>query len=376
MKVLLVHQGIYVYGGAEHLLVELCNHLTRRGIKHALLTTMMLDEMRADLKDTPVLISEDRGPKVVGEVLALRRGIKKHAASFDVINPHNYPADMSFWPLRKPAVWMCNEPALHLILQSTVMSWKWKLYCNFMQMAERYIVPRAMSNIVVADEFNFQRFKRLFGIEPRIINYGIDYKYFQHESSGATRQSIGIEEDDFAVLQVGMLTSLKNQMESLKTVARLKDSIPSIKLILAGYWDEEYLAQLKEYIEANGLEGHVKFLGHIKREQVRDLFHLCDVLLHPVGPQGGWLSPFEALSAGCPIVVSSRMTAADIIERQKVGVVTEDFVKAIGDVYEARDKYREMALHGQKWVMENLSWELFGDRMIESYQDAMDTAKK
>jgi glycosyltransferase involved in cell wall biosynthesis len=233
---------------------------------------------------------------------------------------------------------------------------------------ENLVVKKYVRKVCVADEFNARRFERIYGFKPEIINYGVDYEFFSKGNRKRALEEFGLF-DTFIILQVGMITPLKNQMESIKVVERLRDKIPNVKLVLAGWGKGNYMLMLKEYIRKKDLEQNVIFTGHLDRERLRNLYHACDVLLHPIKPQGGWLAPFEALCARKPIVVSTRMTASDIVSREKIGIVTNDFAGAIWDIYNNPDKYQEMTERGQRWVKENLSWDKFCKEMINLFYE-------
>lgn len=383
MRVLIVYPKFYVYGGAELLIVRLCNYLTRKGIKNAILTTSMLPEVQSDLKGTDIIIKKNplsnisgKSASILGEIFALQRGIGKYLEDFDVINVHNFPSELSVFPYKKPFVWMCNEPELYLYLkfnrqafQSNQLSFKIKLILRLLLLFEKFAIKKYIKHFVVADEFNADRFRKIYGITPDIIYYGIDYDFFSKGEAEKVKNRFGLS-DSFIVLQAGVLSTFKNQMASIRAVQELKDKIPHIKLILAGWGEGGYREMLENYVKNNNIKEYVLFTGHLKREDIRDLFHACDVLLQPIKEQGGWLSPFEALCAGKPIIVSPEMTASDIIKRGNIGIVTDDYENAIWDIYINRNHYKEMAIKGQQWVKENLSWDRFGDKMLKVFQNA------
>lgn len=128
---------------------------------------------------------------------------------------------------------------------------------------------------------------------------------------------------------------------------------------------------LESYIKEKKIDDNIVITGQLDRESVRDLYHASDILLHPVKSQGGWLSPFEALCAKKPIVVSREMTAADIIERENIGIVTNDFTGAIDKVYNNPEKYYDIADKGGKWVRDNLNWDNFCQGMLNLFNKAM-----
>jgi len=374
MRVLIVHPGIYVYGGAELLIVKLANYMTKRGIENTLLTTSILPEMQNDLDRTEIIIQEkSKIPfdfSEFNEILALHKGIRDNLKDFDVINVHNYPAELSIFLYHMPVVWMCNEPILYLMSKHKLSPLP-RLKNKILLTLDKFVVRHHIKYAVVADEINAQRFKGIYGVMPEIINYGMDYEFFSKGDKKRALESFNLF-DNFIVLQVGMLTPFKNQMESIKTIEKLRGKIPNIKLVLAGLGEKGYTTILKKYAKERNLEQNMIFTGHLSRESVRDLYHACDILLHPIKPQGGWLAPFEALCAKKTIVVSTEMTASDIVEREKIGIVTDDFTETIWDIYNNSDKYNEIAERGQAWVKKNLSWEKFCEKMVKLFYKAIE----
>ena len=383
MKVLFVYPRMYVYGGAELLMVRLANYLSRNGIRNGLLTTYILPEIEKDFINTqliqyPPISHHDRNDQKRYHPLKLlwllNKGVRQHLNHFDLINVHNYPAEFSTLPHQKPVVWMCNEPldvAVQVRLDRTSkLSPKRPLFKGLLAF-ERYVVRTYVKNAVVADAFNKERFIKLYGFDPHVISYGIDYDYFAANPSQTTRKSNGA----FRVLHVGMLTPLKNQMESIKAIAKLKGAIPDIKLTLAGLGEGQYLESIKAYLSDHQLGDHVDITGHLTREQIRDLFHTSNALLHPIGSQGGWLSPFEAICAGLPIVVSPDMTASDIVQKENLGVVTRDYAGALMDIYQKPESYDEMKDRRAAWVRDNLSWDKFSENMLHVFQKTLSQNK-
>jgi len=385
MRVLMVHPKMSVYGGAELVVVKLANYMTKKGIENSILTTTILPEIVNDLCGTKIIIQQSQKSIVnkilnlpITDIFAIHKSIMNNLDHFDIINVHNYPVELSVFSCNKPIVWMCNEPELYLRLKSMHPSRKKSLpkllsytRSKLILEIERFVVKKYVDYVCVSDEFNAKRFEQIYGIKPEIINYGIDYEFFSKGDKNKVLKKFDLH-DNFIVLQVGWIQPFKNQMESIKTIDKLRDKIPNIKLILAGYEDKEYKTILERYIKERGLDTYVIFTGHLDRGQIRDLYHACDVLLHPVKSQGGWLAPFEALCAKKPIVVSTEMTASEIIKRENIGIVTNNFSEIVLDIYRNPEKYNEIAERGSMWVKKNLSWDKFCEKMIEIFYKAME----
>lgn len=377
MRVLVVNPRFFVYGGAELLIVELCRHLTRQNIAHALLTTAIIPEVAQALPQTRIIVIPCDWDNVK-IYFNLWRAVRQQAAEYDLINIHNFPAEFSAFLLRKPVVWMCNEPELYLRKINTKTR-RGKILGTPVFLLERWLVRNFITKTVVADAFNARRFKSIYGIEPNIIHYGIDYDFFSIADESHIQQLKAQWGRRFVMLHVGMLTPLKNQMGSLQILRDLKKHIPDCLLVLAGYWEEMYKSLLDNFIAVHQLAENVIFTGHLNRRSLKNYYHSANVLLHPVGPQGGWLAPFEALCAGLPIVVSPEMTAADLIVREHLGIVTSNYTKVIKDIYEQPSSCQAMAEHGRQWVRENLSWDKFCQGMLAVFSTVLaepETEKK
>ena len=93
--------------------------------------------------------------------------------------------------------------------------------------------------------------------------------------------------------------------------------------------------------------------------------------LFPIGKQGGWLAPFELLCSENPIIVSEDLGAASLIKQNNLGVVTKDYANALLEIYEKEKKYKKQAKDAASFVKKNLGWNIFTDKMIKAFEDAL-----
>jgi len=344
MNVLLMNPEFYVYGGAERLIVKLANYLTDKGVSNTLLTPNIPPRIREDFTETRIIET--------GDIQNMAPILHSIMHRFDVINPHNDPTQVLVFPRKKPSVWMCNEPPIQLLAGQELPE------------SQRNVVRRHIDIPVVADEYNRNRFIDIYGVEPRVNPYGVDYNFFADGNPETAREKYGLD-DAFVVLQVGMLTFTKNQLKTVSTFKKFKKVAPDAKLVLAGYNKGPYYDNVKRLITESGLRKDIIVTGEIPQGDVRDLYYAADVLFAPIMAQGGWLSTFEALATGLPIIVSPQMTASSLIIENELGVVTEDYVEELMNVYLNRSRSTET----RRWVRENLSWDKFCGNMLSYFEE-------
>jgi glycosyltransferase involved in cell wall biosynthesis len=378
MKVLIVNPHMHLYGGADIVIVKLANYLTNNGIQNALLTLSISDKVKNDLVGTEIIIPDKQkdysktSSSFIKEFFILKKYINKHSKDFDIINVHAFPAEIAILSCKKPVVWMCNEPpGLWPEMQTKKLSILKKFIYKIALETEKYTVKTKVTGVCVADEFNFSRLKRLYKIDGFKNNYGIDYNFFSKGNGEAIKRKYNLEKN-FIIIQVALIIPFKNQLESIKTIEKLKNKIPNIKLILVGAETKpEYAKEIKNYIKQNNLGKYVLFTGNVSREEIRNLYKIANVSLMPIKSQGGWLAPFEALCSACPVVVSKEITCASIIKRENIGTVTNNYSETILDIYKNPTKHKKISEHGKNFVKNQLTWNKFSKRMLKCFEKAI-----
>jgi glycosyltransferase involved in cell wall biosynthesis len=382
MRVLLVHPHLAIYGGAETVVIRLAQYLKKKGVENTILTLSVSSHLLNNYNELTFIIPEKKYPYKVrstsffgamgllNEAQALSTLVRKNVCSFDLINVHNFPATWSIAHMNRPCVWTCNEPPD--LWNNPSPSLPLRALRDIGLQIDRIIVNNYISFICVADKSNASRVLKRYGRKSEIVPYGVDYSFFCKGDKKSAVNKYELE-GKFVLLQVGYITPQKNQLQSIVLVKKLKEYIPNVKLILAGDDTTPYARMCKEYVLQNKLQNYVVFTGHLRKDSIRDLYHACDILLHPVLQQGGWLAPFEALCASKPIIVSCEMTASELITKEKIGVVTDNFIPVVLDIYKNPDKYLKMAKKGEQFVAENLTWEKFGEKMFVIFEKAINS---
>jgi glycosyltransferase involved in cell wall biosynthesis len=384
MKTLIVNRYMSVYGGAEQLIKELSQDLSRRGLVNKIISLNISDEVKKIAPIIDIVVPGCDFPYafrssslisslgILKEFYFLKKLTKKHYNDFDIINLHNFPASWAGAGLKKPVVWMCNEvPDFY---NNPKPSGLVKALRALGIALDRYYVNKGVDIICVADELNKKAVFTRYGREAVVVAYGIDFPqdinlFFSQKPQ--IYEKYKISEEDFLILQVGVVSPAKNQQKSIEAFGKIKEKIPNAKLILAGNDKSDYADSLKKYVKAKGLEEEVAFTGFISKDEVWRLYSVCNLSLFPVKLQGGYLSVFEAVSFAIPVIVSPEMGASVLVRQEDLGIVSEDFSQNIETVYRHYAQYKEKAKIASRWVRSNLTWGKFTDKMLSIYERAL-----
>lgn len=351
-RIMIVNPDVYVYGGAERQIVELCNYLTFHDFSVTVVTGRAVPEFKRGFTDARVV--------EVGDLSNCKQLFHK----FDVINPHNHPAELYVYPAKYPVVWQLNEPPNYVIEGAPLKH------------EERDIVNKSVDEIVVISQPEKVRVKNLYGRDATVNYPGVRHGFFSEPSSEVFKRMVDRWrlKEKFVMLQCGFLTRTKNQVLAVEILADVKKEVPEAVLVLAGYdglaaYRAEVVAKAKEL----GVMDSVVLTGYIQKDEVlRELHHASSVLIAPVLDQGAWLAIFEAVCCGLPIVVSDWFVGANLVRENELGsivplerdVFVKEILKIRGDGSIA-DKTRR----GAEWIRDNLTWEKFGEKYAEIFEE-------
>lgn len=350
-RILMIHPNFYVYGGAERQIVYLANYLTEHNYPVSIMSTRFCNEMRRDLKEARIIVMPD--------YQNMSRIATMIANKFNIINPHNHPAELMTIPSKIPIVWQMNEPPIEVLSGGDINK------------QEKTIVKRFVTRGVVISHFEKKRFKETYGFEPTVNHPGITYFPEFTKDYPKPKDKFNLK-DNFVILQAGYYTFTKNQLKTVEIFNEIKDDIKNAKLVLVGYDKDPYKYKVDQKILELGLQEDVLTLGFLKDDrEFRDLYHMANIHIAPVMEQGGWMTHLQALITGKPAIISDRFTAVKLAKDNNLGVVTkiENFPKEIINVYNNYEKAQKQSEKAGKWIRKNLSWKKYGERYSKIFDE-------
>lgn len=112
------------------------------------------------------------------------------------------------------------------------------------------------------------------------------------------RISLGLEPDKIAVLSIGRICPVKNQVLVVKAMGALEEKTDYVLLICGGGVESSTAYEIRDCAASNGID--VRFLGH--RSDIPQIVRCCDFGVLPSIREGLPIAGLEMLSGGIPII--------------------------------------------------------------------------
>jgi glycosyltransferase involved in cell wall biosynthesis len=143
----------------------------------------------------------------------------------------------------------------------------------------------------------------------RVVQMGVPdpYRGRPEIEIGAARARLGISPQTFVLGSFGIVHPVKRLDTCLRAVAHLLPSIPDLLLLIPGRMASvEYAQHLRQLAEDLGVAGHVRFPGHLSKDELEAHMIATDVVVNLRTPTHQHMSAVlaRAVAAGKPIVMS------------------------------------------------------------------------
>lgn len=154
-------------------------------------------------------------------------------------------------------------------------------------------------------------FRTIDAAELHVVKNAIDLRRFTHDEEGRrrTRETMGIDESQIAICQIGRFAKVKNQSFSIRILQKLLEYNQNIRLFLIG--DGPLRSEISDEATRRGLGSKVAFLG--ERTDIPELMNAMDAMLMPSLYEGVPVSLIEAQSAGLWSIASTAVSEDAIL---------------------------------------------------------------
>ncbi|MCX7647532.1 MAG: glycosyltransferase family 4 protein [Elusimicrobiales bacterium] len=247
---------------------------------------------------------------------------------FDIIHAHHPKAhNYSFWAKRiskfKPFI-VVSRRVSHPIPENFLVKTRYK---------SKHI------NAYIAVCENVKKILLDYGIDEKkiyVIYSGVDKKrFYKRPKDLGFKKSLGLDENDFVISQIGNFSSEKGQIFTLKAAKILIDKGYRFKLLFAGMRTEK--EEIKKIAEQENIPpNYCVFLG--LRNDVEKILNISDISVNS-SVKGEALSGSirESLACGVPVVASDISGNGEIVKNGENG-----FLFSPGNYAELSQKIEEL----------------------------------
>ncbi len=220
-------------------------------------------------------------------------------------------------------------------------------------------------------------------LRSAMIDLGCDEKKVEVQRTGIPLDEFPFRERNFVAaatewrfVQAGRLIEKKGLPVTLRAFASFLKRYPNATLTIAG--EGPLLGQLQDLVGELKIDNRVSFTGFISQEQLRDLYYLSHIFLHPsqTGSDGNQEgipnSMLEAMASGLPVFATRHGGIPEAIENGVSGVLVpehdhEELARALLSAAQAPDFLSRIARSGAEVVHEKFDLRVQARRLEDIY---------
>jgi glycosyltransferase involved in cell wall biosynthesis len=182
----------------------------------------------------------------------------------------------------------------------------------------------AMDGVAVPSNAMRERLRE-YGVATRlrIVPTGIPAGQFAAGDGDRFRRSHRVAPGRPVLLYVGRVAFEKNISFLLRVLARVRNEVPGVLLVIAG--EGPALPAHREETARLGLERAVRFVGYLARDHaLRDCYAAADAFVFSSRTETQGLVLLEAMALGIPVVSTAVMGTRDILLSGRGALVAEE----------------------------------------------------
>ena len=184
--------------------------------------------------------------------------------------------------------------------------------------------------VYLVSNFVIYKSKQTICTTPQIYDVINKKLFFRKDRKNITIAEYGIDpsKESALVKRKLLLTVSKwSKFRNPQAYAELLNFLPqNINLTMVGRWDSDTeLNEFIDFVNKNGLSNRIKIMVNVSEEELSNLYDETRVFLRlGFGEKGTGQAILEALSHGCPVVISKDLGASSIIEDGKQGFLVDE----------------------------------------------------
>ena len=346
-------------GGAEQVVVDLCDHLRNEG-HHVFVVTLKSDWLTKKLSEVGVecIVIENNKSIDLRFLLKLVRIIREK--KIDLIHSHEFL--MNTYGTAASMVTRC--PIIATIHGKRYYIDKWRR-----RSAYRFVGRCAFRIVAVSKNLKKYLIEKIKVIpsDISVIFNGVDVDRFfpcEEEISNRLKHEFGL--NGIVIGAIGNLYPVKGHIHLIRAARLIVDEFDEANFVVIGK-KTDYSSILQEEVKRLRLTDRFRFLGF--NEDIPQLMHLIDIFVLPSNEETISIATLEALASSKPVVATRCGGPEEIITDGKHGFLVplgnpEKLAEKILELIRNPSLQRTFGEEGLKLVRENFTTK----KMFENYK--------
>lgn len=241
--------------------------------------------------------------------------------------------------------------------------------------AERKLFARA-NFVIVCSQHMFHELQHSFFVPKQkmaVVPNGVNLKELQGVPTNGLiefRAKFAAPEEQI-VFSIARLVYEKGVHRLLDAAPRILEKCPNTRFIIAGRGPQAHSLQLQA--NSFGIADRVDLIGFISDEDRNRLFKVADCAVFPSLYEPFGIVALEAMSLGCPVVVSDVGGLAEVVTHRQTGITVypddpESVAWGVTQALTRPDWNAEHVAQALKWVEDNFTWERVAALTIKVYR--------
>lgn len=237
---------------------------------------------------------------------------------------------------------------------------------------------------IAVSDLTREIFLREYPVDPErvtVIHPGVslpdDARIYKEDVRQAVRSELGIGANEPVIVFASMNFEIKGLDDMILTLAHLRQQNINFKLVVAGKGN---VHKYQKMAGNNGIADSVFFTGVVTEKRLRDIYSAGDLYLMLSKFDTFGMVVLEAMAAGLPVMISSRVGAKDLVREGENGFVidhpsdynyTASRLKLLLDV----NVRRKMSAAAIQTASKN-TWDTVADKYQDIYSEILAAKKK
>lgn len=227
---------------------------------------------------------------------------------------------------------------------------------------------RWVDAMIICDEARVEEFDGIPN-DNTVVVYNSPPDMLQQLNHPPQRENI------FTIFYAGAMHKKGTRVANLVNAFQAIKGIDDTRLVIAGFGD--LVEEIEKWVSEE--PDKVQFLGHLSYSEVLARTTAADLLIafYPASSLNTRYTTankiFEAMMSGKPVLVTKGTAMADMVEKERCGLVVdtdsvEEITRAIVRLKEDPELWRRLGANGRRAYEQRYSWTIMKERLITLYQ--------